>query len=76
MISDERLLGLCRAAETGGEQARAVAQHVYERSVAEWQENYAAWQRERVERAVAEKVAEVAEVMWLSVLVGRATRAV
>ncbi len=73
MIGDEALLSLCRAAETGGEQARAVAQHAYERSVAEWQENYAAWQRERAERAVADKVAEVAEVMWLSVLVRRAT---
>jgi hypothetical protein len=74
VISDEGLLRLCRSAEAGVAGAQQAAWGAYLRSVVEWRERDAAWQLARAERVVGAKVAEVAEVFWLSVLVGRATR--
>lgn len=74
MIGDEALLMLCRSAEAGTAGAEAVARAAYGRSLVEWRERDAAWQQVRVERVVAAIVSDVAEVVWLSVLVGRATR--
>lgn len=75
VISDERLLSLCRAAESGGAVDRMVARYAYEQAVAEWQERDAVWQREHAELVVAERVAQVAEAVWPAVLAGHATHA-
>ena len=74
MIGDDALLLLCRSAEAGTAGAEAVAWAAYGRAVVEWRERDRAWRRARVERAVGDRVADVAEVVWMSVVVARVTR--
>lgn len=71
MISDEQLLELCRAAESGGPAARRRARLAYRASVREWRERDGAWQQEHAEAVVREQVAEVAGTVFLAVMLKR-----